>query len=341
MTKTRAFLSLGVAASFLCAAPLFSAQAQPAPVLLAQYEAPDTAMRLNRVEEQMRQLTGQNEELQHQVKQLQDQIKRLQGDIEFRLQDLEKGGSSGARPQRRSDAGDSARPDDRTGAASGNLSGALAGIGGNTAGDMNSPAPGPQNLGTLPSGPTSGPVTGSAGPLNNSGPGAPLVLAPEFLNTGNAGAANDTAPGGEPVGSIPNGRSQAALTAPPSNNPDDQYALAKGFLEHRDYDQAASQFQEFLNRYPKDAHAPDALYGLGEANYQRGRKNEALEPFLKVVTEYGSTARAPQAMLRLGQTLGSIDQKEQACATLAEVGRKYPRSSSRPAADKEMQKLGC
>jgi tol-pal system protein YbgF len=332
MTMTRALLSLGVGASLLCAAPLLSAQAQTAPVQLAQYDAPDTALRLNRVEERMRQLTGQNEELQHQVKQLQDQIKRLQGDIEFRLQDLEKGGGS-ARPQRRSDASDAAQPD-RTGAA-----GSLAGIGANTAGDMNSPAPGPQNLGSLPSGPTSGPVTGSPGPLTDNGPGAPLVLAPEFLNAGNAAA--DTAAGSEPVGSIPDNRSQAALTAPPSNKPDDQYALAKGFLEHRDYDQAAAQFQEFLNRYPKDTHAPDALYGLGEANYQRGRKNEALEPFLKVVTEYGSSGRAPQAMLRLGQTLGSINQKEQACATLAEVGRKYPRSSSRPAADKEMGRLGC
>jgi tol-pal system protein YbgF len=292
--------------------------------------AADAGLRMNRLEEQMRQMNGRNEELMHQIRQLQEQLKRLQGDIDFRLQDLEKGRGGGG--QRRGDAGGG--PAERTGQAATPAPSTDRG-----AGDMGGPAPGPRDLGQLPSGPTGQPITGQSGPVGGNGAGAPLVIAPEFGGPGEASAGADSNPatGGQ---SGQSGRDNR-LTSAPSASADDEYALASGFLQRRDYEFAELQFKQFLDDHPSDRRAPDALYGLGESFYQRKQHSDAIEPFLTVVTKHGGSSRAPDSMLRLGQTLAAIDQREQACATLVEVGRKYPKSGAKTQADRERQRLGC
>jgi len=52
--------------------------------------------RFNRIEAQMRSLTGQVEELTFQLGQLQERLQRMQEDNEFRFGELEGGGSAGA-----------------------------------------------------------------------------------------------------------------------------------------------------------------------------------------------------------------------------------------------------
>ena len=55
--------------------------------------AASLAVRVDRLEEQMRQYNGQIEELNFRVRQLQEQLQRFQEDSEFRFQDLEGGKS--------------------------------------------------------------------------------------------------------------------------------------------------------------------------------------------------------------------------------------------------------
>jgi tol-pal system protein YbgF len=298
-------------------------------VLPAQAQsAADVSLRLNRLEEQVRQATGRNEELQFQVKQLQDQLQRQMGDVDLRLKDLEGGKGGGSRsapaaatpPQRRSDAGPAAGP----------AGGGYPTAQNNGAADPSRPAPGPQNLGGLPSGPSGPPVTGSPGPLARAEPGAPMVIAPDLAQSSPAGS--------PPPAGAPGGRMNT-MTA--SGSADEEYALGQGFLQRKDYEFAETQFSQFLAKFPKDAHTPDALYGLGESYYQRGRHSDAIEPLLMVVSEYPQSPRAADSMLRLGQTLGAINEKEQACATLLELGRKYPKSAARQQSTREMQKLRC
>ncbi|MFC5066439.1 tol-pal system protein YbgF [Flaviflagellibacter deserti] len=281
--------------------------------------ASDMSLRINRLEEQVRQLTGRNEEYQFQIRQLQDQVKALQGGPGV------PGRAQAGQPPRQTDARPPQQP---LGPPAGTRPSAGVQMG---AADPSQPAPGPQNLGQLPTGPTGGPVTGQPGPLAQE-PGAPMVLAPDF-QPGGAPQQPPAGPGGGPGGSI------ASLTA--SGSPDEEYSLGAGFLQRKDYEFAETQFRSFLQTFPNDKRVPDALYGLGESYYQRNQHNDAIEPYLKVVTDYPQASRAADSMLRLGQTLGAINQKEQACATLMELGRKYPRSGAKGQSDREMQKLGC
>ena len=54
----------------------------------------DAIIRLNRAEEQIRNLTGQIEELNHQIRQMSDLIRRLREDTDYRLQEIEGGTGS-------------------------------------------------------------------------------------------------------------------------------------------------------------------------------------------------------------------------------------------------------
>src|ERR687894_2003985 len=82
-------------------------------------DAAEVVVRMNRLENQVRQMSGQIEQLQFENRQLKDQVKKFQEDVEFRFQD-QRGGAPRAqaptgqqpqaaaqpRPQRRGDAFD-------------------------------------------------------------------------------------------------------------------------------------------------------------------------------------------------------------------------------------------
>ena len=79
---------------FLLTASLTALLATPA---FAQ-DVSDLLVRLNRLESQVRQLSGQNEQLQFENKRLSEQLAKFQKDVEFRFQDLQPGAKPGAAP---------------------------------------------------------------------------------------------------------------------------------------------------------------------------------------------------------------------------------------------------
>jgi tol-pal system protein YbgF len=211
---------------------------------------------------------------------------------------------------------------------------------------LNPAAPGaPRSLGTStaatePPPPVANVPPGGGGPRQ---PGAPLDLssasAPPPLPGG-------PAPGGTlppPPPSNPSGTGAMQATLPPGNSPKDEFDLAYGYLQHKDYGPAADEFANFLRQYPSDRLAPDAQFWMGEALFQSQRYRDAAEAFLAVSTKYDTTARAPDALLKLGMSLAALGEKEAACASLGEVLRKYPRASLsvKQGVDREQKRAHC
>lgn len=154
------------------------------------------------------------------------------------------------------------------------------------------------------------------------------------------------APGGAlppPPPSNPSGTGAMQATLPPGNSPKDEFDLAYGYLQHKDYGPAADEFASFLRQYPSDRQAPEAQFWMGEALFQSQRYRDAAEAFLAVSTKYDTTARAPDALLRLGMSLAALGEKEAACASLGEVLRKYPRASLsvKQGVDREQKRAHC
>jgi tol-pal system protein YbgF len=208
---------------------------------------------------------------------------------------------------------------------------------------LNPAAPGaPRPLGTStaatePPPPVANVPPAAGGPRQ---PGAPLDLSSV------SAPPPPPAPGGAlppPPPSNPSGTGAMQATLPPGNSPKDEFDLAYGYLQHKDYGPAADEFANFLRQYPSDRLAPDAQFWMGEALFQSQRYRDAAEAFLAVSTKYDTTARAPDALLRLGMSLAALGEKEAACASLGEVLRKYPRASVsvKQGVDREQKRAHC
>jgi tol-pal system protein YbgF len=292
------------------------ALAGPAPA----QDAADLVVRLNRLEGQMRQMSGDIERLQFENRQLREQQRSFQEDVEFRLQ--ERGGGASPRTQSAPPATAEPRPQRRSEAPDAPAPGA---------------APGPRPLGqTPPSAPL--PLPGARGGIadllddNPAGPGGggPLDLG--------AVGRTEAAP---PAPARPAAGPSVAATG--TGNPRADYDAAYAWLLQKQYEQAEMAFRGFLQSHPRHALVPDAVYWLGETYFQRTRHREAAEQFLKVSTEHARASKAPDALLKLGVSLNALGAREQACAAFAKLEREYPGApnSVRQGVDREQKRARC
>jgi tol-pal system protein YbgF len=339
------------------------------PVQLAQLSAPDLVLRIDRLEEEIRRLTGLVEQLQYRNQQLEQQLRRAQGatgtapqaDAQPRGRgpDTRAAVPGGAMPPAPVTAEPPALPAPAPPAASA----AEAPSGRRDVFDptQNPTAPGvPRTLGTLSEAagpPVAGPPANE--PPGIGAPGGRAAGAPLDLSSLSGQAAREATPptlsappppaavgpaGGLPMPAArsPAGNGVQTVMAP-SATPRDEYDLAYGYVLRKDYALAEDSLRAFLKKYPGDRLVPDANYWLGETLFQRQRYRDAAESFLTVSTKYETAPRAPDALLRLGQSLAALGEKDAACATLNEVGRRYPRASValKQGVEREQKRAGC
>jgi len=339
-------------------------------------QAPPTelVLRIERLEAQIRQMTGTIEQLQFRNRQLEAQIRGTGA----AAPGAQTGAPPGAPPQPMRPALQAATVPSAPPppAAPGRPSDVF-----DPAQHPNAPGV-PHTLGSVPAAPpavvTAEPPVGAPG---GRGAGAPLDLstlatgiaapassepgpAPAATTPGSA-ASRSSAPGSAAPGSAapglpapgspgsgllpapparnPNATGAVASVAPPSNTPKDHYDLAYGYVLRKDYALAEDAFQAFLKNFPSDRRAPDAQFWLGESLFQRQNYHAAAAAFLDLSTTHASHNKAPDALLRLAQSLAAMKQKEMACATLAEVSRKYPRASNsvKQGVEREQKRVHC
>lgn len=157
--------------------------------------------------------------------------------------------------------------------------------------------------------------------------GAPLDMGAIANRPGNAQGAPYGGPQSGPPPINDRAPQQQMAVLPPSNSAKDEYDLAYGYILRRDYVLADQAFRVFLQSHPDDRLVPDASYWLGESQYQRQSYNDAAETFLDVYNKYPNSPKAPDALLRLGQSLAAIGKQDAACASLGAVLKKYPKAS--------------
>ncbi|MBU6527078.1 tol-pal system protein YbgF [Methylocystis sp. MJC1] len=273
--------------------------------------------RVDRLERDIRRLTGQNEELQHKVQLLEEQLR----------------------------AAKDAAPHPADPAAA-HPAAALPPVAG---------APSPATTGMRRSDafdPASDPLApGAPKPLGTTAPSAPLANPPKTV-AGSVSSAPPVREAGQPldiahgrlVGDQPSTLPEIA-PAPPAvpPGPKEEYEEAVATLKAGKFEAAEKSLETFLTKNPKSKFAPAATFNLGESFFLRGRHREAAEKYLEISQKYGQSSQAPDALLRLGQSLGAMGAKEQACASFSEIGMKYPGSAPRirDAAQRESKKLQC
>lgn len=326
-----------VCAAFASALSGFSATA------FAQSGDLDPEMRIERLENQLRTLTGQNEELQYRNRQLEEQLRALQSGAPNQAPGQQATQAPVAPniavvpPAQRVNPPPVAPPNYNPSVASTPpivTAPADRGRRGDAFDPNQNPnAPGaPRALGggQLPA--TEDTAVGAPG---GRGAGEPLDLS-------NVGARNPSAVPAQPY--PPQGGATASLTtAPPSQTPRDEFDLGIGYIQRKDYALAEETMRNFAAKYPTDKLLPDSQYWMGESLFQRQKYREAAEAFLGVTTKFDKSSKAPDALLRLGQSLVALKEKEAACAAFGEISRKYPKASKgvKQGVDREQKRAGC
>lgn len=317
-----------------------------APMAHAQGYDTDPQMEIDRLSDQLRKLTGQNEELQHRNRILEEQLRQLQG---------------GAAPAPgRGPAPAPSQPPQQTQPYQGQP---YQGQQPYQAQPQQPPYQGEQGVplsAPYNDGPVQSPRGGNRGDAfdpsqNPNAPGAPRPLGSmrgqsNFVEPSTQPGAQPGAPmslespGGMAAPSAPPAAGGGSITtAPPTQSPKDEFDLGIGYMQRKDYALAEETMRNFTTKYPSDRLVGDAQYWLGESLYQRKQYREAAEAFLAVTSKYDKSAKAPDALLRLGESLAALKEKDAACAAFGEVARKYPRASSgvKQGVARGQKRIGC
>lgn len=310
-------------------------------------------IKIQRVEREMRELTGRVEEVEFRVRQAAERMEKLASDMDFRLQQLEQGG--GAQVSDTGNAGGQAGAPQQLGravdqsAGGGGASGTSSGTGEGTTVISSTGATrevGQGSAGTLGSLRTNaaGEILG-ADMSRGTGDGRSEAVASDG---GNAGADTNAeqpavraAPGSGSVSGAETTASAAAGTLP-EGSVNEQYEYAFSLLRKRDFAGAEAAMRSFVDRHGESDLAGNAMYWLGETYYARGNYRDAAATFLDAYTGYPKNDKASHSLLKLAMSLGALGKTDAACqafSTLRQEGDAGQRILD--TAKSEAGKLGC
>jgi tol-pal system protein YbgF len=279
--------------------------------------AVDTELRMDRLETEMRELTGRVEDAMNGVEQLRRRLEQINSDIDVRF-----GQAQGQPPN--------APPLPHAVGV-----GAIASAGAGTFSTRGAPPaanppqwtqPGsPMPPGTLVPPPPYTPT--GLGTLTPPGTSPrPAQLAPQPANAETGGTVRPPPSGALPAGS-----------------PSEQYDFAFSLVKQADYPAAEEALRSYIQQHPNDALAGNAQYWLGETYYQRERYAEAASAFAEGYKRYPKGAKAADDLLKLGMSLGRTNQKQNACVAFAQLDHDFPNPGNaiKERAVAEKKRLGC
>lgn len=275
-------------------------------------------VRVDQLQEQVRQLTGQIEQLVFETQRLQEQIRIMQEDNESRFQELE---------------------------------------GGDKRSDLDNPVgggPTKTTIGSVIESTESGSDVDLIGNDTQVGPTG-SILGQKPLDIGSAIRSNNAVNNqtGDLVDALPASRdpllqqngvaSLGTLSVSPEHDADALYNLGYTQILNGDYNAAEESLRKFSQLYPNHRLTSSARYWLGETFYARGQFSDAVAEFSANYKSFPDGSKAPDSLLKLGLSLARLEERDAACATLAEMFNRFP-SASRSlqiAAQDEQARSNC
>ncbi len=282
--------------------------------------AVDMQVRMGRIEQQMRDLTGRVEDETNQVEQLRQRLEQINSDIDVRLGQGQGQEPAGAPPPRLPGGSAMAAGEPQ----SAGDPAALSPYGRPRPPEALSPPDQAASLGTLT--PPGMPPAPPSEPGRSRPYSGPTELMPQTASTASGGSLRP--PGAD---TLPSGSASA------------QYNAAFGLLRRADYPAAEDALRGFIRQHPNDPLAGNAQYWLGESFYARGKYTDAAAAFADGYKRYPRGPKAADGLLQLGMSLARANQKHNACIALMQLDHDFPHSGSavKSRATQEKKRLGC
>ncbi len=271
-------------------------------------------VRMDRIEQQMRDLTGRVENMTNEVEQLRQRLEQVNSDIDVRLGQGQ--GQASAPPE---------PPLPRR------------------------PFPGPAMAASEPAPVTDAPPVpyGRPPPPDSLQPPDQSASFGTLTPPGAAGPPPERPyPGPAELGK--QAASAGSLRPPgdaalPSGSASAQYNAAFGLLRRADYPAAEDALRSFVQQHPRDPLAGNAQYWLGESFYARGKYTEAAAAFAEGYQRYPKGPKAADGLLKLGMALDHANQKHNACLALVQLDHAFPHPGNaiKDRSAQEKKRLGC
>lgn len=99
-------------------------------------------------------------------------------------------------------------------------------------------------------------------------------------------------------------------------------------LRQKDYDKAATAFNQYLQDFPQGTYAPNSQYWLGEIYLKQGGLEQARDWFGRLLSDYPDHAKAPDAAYKLGTVYDQLGDKAKARSLLNQVIADSPNTNA-------------
>ncbi len=248
------------------------------------------SIRINELENQLRQMTGQIEETAFRISQLTTRLDKLVADVDYRLTALEGGTPNGvtAQPNEAGTQGESVA----------NLPNGVSGE------QLQPPGPSGQEAAETQQTTPAGSQPGVLGTLEEKDLTNPTLSQKPLENTPTTGQVE---------------QQQAALT------PKAMYESSRQMLMRGEFADAEKSFKTFLEENREHELTGNARYWLGETYYVQGNYAQAAATFLEGYQKDARGAKAPDSLLKLGMSLKRMDKKREACAAFGKLRADFPK----------------
>ena len=133
------------------------------------------------------------------------------------------------------------------------------------------------------------------------------------------------------------------VAQPSSGDAKAQYDAAFNAMQRGEYGFASEQFTQFLQYFHDDPAAPDAVNYLGESLIMQRDYQQASQVLAQGYIDYAKSRRAPDIMLRLGVALAGLGHGDLACENFAKLRERYPNEAPKfnQRVAQEAQKAQC
>jgi tol-pal system protein YbgF len=141
----------------------------------------------------------------------------------------------------------------------------------------------------------------------------------------------------QPTGSVP---SSGAAAGGPAPSADTLYSNGLRDITSGKYDLARQEFQDYLKYYGDTDLASNAQFYLGEIAYSQKNYDQAVSEYEKVLTKYPKSFKTTPAHLKKGMALIELGQKTAGVRELRDLVKRYPGTDEERRARAKLKELG-
>ena len=125
----------------------------------------------------------------------------------------------------------------------------------------------------------------------------------------------------------------------PGGSDRDNYQAAFELLKEQRYEPAAMAFSQFLVSFPNSELADNAQYWLAESHYVTQKFDQAFTEFEVVITRFPRSRKVPDALLKMGYCSYELKRWSAAKEVLRRVQSEFPETTAARLAGQRLQRM--